>query len=171
MATNTPTTLSSEIRHDCVPNFGCPHPYLAVESLSGPKEVWFFNGFSSSEHQQKVIDDYAANTALMERLQRNSAGKASLTFDLRGTVAIHRADRPDSTPWILGQGRFLVMGDSPSESGDGSVFEAEDGTRYVFTSTESRAQADLVAAAIPPKVVAAGINTTGSLGSVNLVIR
>lgn len=22
----------------------CPHPYLAIESLTGPHEVWYFNG-------------------------------------------------------------------------------------------------------------------------------
>jgi hypothetical protein len=25
---------------------GCPHPYLGVESLSGPKEIWWFNGYA-----------------------------------------------------------------------------------------------------------------------------
>src|SRR5580704_14754908 len=33
---------------------GCPHPCLAMESLTGPKEIWWFNGFDSSEDQRQA---------------------------------------------------------------------------------------------------------------------
>src|SRR5713226_8042617 len=44
---------------------GCPHPYLAIESLTGSKEVWFFNGYKSSAEKEQVYLDYAKNAPLM----------------------------------------------------------------------------------------------------------
>src|SRR5258708_1454539 len=40
---------------------GCPHPYLAMESLTGPKEIWWFNGFDSPEDQRQVAEAYERN--------------------------------------------------------------------------------------------------------------
>src|SRR5262249_47238078 len=48
----------------------CPHPYLAIESLSGPTEVWFFNGYASGAEQKQVAADYANNSAVMSALER-----------------------------------------------------------------------------------------------------
>ena len=48
----------------------CPHPYLGLESLTGPNEVWFLNGFASSTELKQVGDDYQENTALMEGLDQ-----------------------------------------------------------------------------------------------------
>ena len=59
---------------------GCPHPYLAAESLTGPKEVWWFNGFQSAVDRNRVADGYAKNTRWMEALQQNSQRKASVTM-------------------------------------------------------------------------------------------
>ncbi len=58
---------------------GCPHPYLGVESLTGAREVWWFNGYESSAEQRQVYDEYAKNTRLMSAIQQNSERKASLT--------------------------------------------------------------------------------------------
>jgi len=47
---------------------GCPHPYLGIESLTGSREVWFFNGYESSAERKHVVDDYAK-----ERIDRPTA--------------------------------------------------------------------------------------------------
>src|SRR5262245_40501989 len=46
-------------------SLGCPHPYLAIESITGPKEVWWLNGYESLEEQRQVSDDYNRNAPLM----------------------------------------------------------------------------------------------------------
>jgi hypothetical protein len=49
---------------------GCPHPYVAAESLTGAKEIWWFNGYQSAAEQKQVADAYARNTRLLSSLQR-----------------------------------------------------------------------------------------------------
>lgn len=122
---------------------GCPHPYLAAESLSGPKEVWWFNGYESSAERRQVYDDYAKNTRLMAALQRNSEKKARLTLKPIEVFAHYRRDLSVGKPWILGQGRFLVITVTKSDRRiPGTLFEAPDGARFVVTSAQTRQEAD-----------------------------
>ena len=72
--------------------------------------------------------------------------------DLKGNV--WRFDLTSSDPWILGQGRFLVITitkDRPSSAG--TVFQAGDGTFFVFSPARTRKQADRLAASIPRSTV------------------
>jgi hypothetical protein len=131
---------------------GCPHPYLAMESLTGPKEIWWFNGFDSAEDQSQVAKAYETNAPFSAALKTNSDRKAPLTLTGKGieVVAQYRPDLTSGVPWNLGQGRFLVIGvatDRPS--GAGTVFQATDGTYFVFSSARTREQADRLAASIP----------------------
>ncbi len=48
---------------------GCPHPYLAMESLTGAKEIWWFNGFDSPEDQRQVAEAYQKNAAFSAALR------------------------------------------------------------------------------------------------------
>jgi hypothetical protein len=68
----------SEIEEDTARNsvkLKCPHPYLAIESLTGPKEIWWLNTFDSQEHRQQVEADYAKNHALMRFLSATANAK------------------------------------------------------------------------------------------------
>ena len=122
---------------------GCPHPYLGAKSLTGPKEVWWFNGYASSDEQRQVYDDYVKNTRLITALQENSRRKASLTCEHIEVFANYRPDLTVGTPWILGHGRFLVITVTRSNRQlAGTVFEAADGTRFIITSTRTREEAD-----------------------------
>ena len=40
--------IEAEAARECI-GLGVPHPYLGIESLTGPKEVWYINGFASAE--------------------------------------------------------------------------------------------------------------------------
>ena len=51
---------------------GCPHPYLGAESVTGPKEVWWFNGYQSSTDRQQVYDAYAKNAPLMAAAEKKN---------------------------------------------------------------------------------------------------
>jgi hypothetical protein len=97
---------------------------LGAESLTGPKEVWWFNGYQSSTERQQLYE-------------------ADLTLKPIEVFASYRTDQSDGTPWILGQGRYLVitMTDGASRLA-GSVFESTDGTRFVVRSAQTREQAD-----------------------------
>jgi hypothetical protein len=139
---------------------GCPHPYLAMESLTGPKEIWWFNGFDSPEDQRQVADAYEKNAPFSVALKKNSDRKAPVTGKVIEVVAQYRPDLTSGgVPWILGHGRFLVISitkDQPSSAG--AVFQAAEGTffvfsPFVFSPARSRKQADRLAASIPGSTV------------------
>lgn len=124
---------------------GCPHPYLALEAVSGSREVWFLNGFASVEEQQAVVKAYAGNAPLMAALQRNSDAKRALTITPIGGLATHRPDATRGASWALGIGRFLIVTVSnAARLVDGTVFETE-GTRVIVTSANTRDDADAAA--------------------------
>src|SRR5437773_9923856 len=88
---------------------GCPHPYLAMESLTGPKEIWWFNGFDSPEDQRQVAEAYEKNAPFSAELKKHSDRKAPVTGKVNEVVAQYRPDLTSGFPGILGQGRVLVM--------------------------------------------------------------
>jgi hypothetical protein len=131
---------------------GCPHPYLAAESLTGAKEVWWFNGYESSAEQKQVYDNYAKNERLMAALQQNGKRKASLTLEPVEMFATYRQDSSAGTPWILGHGRFLVITVTRSNRAiRGTVFEAPDRTRLIVTPAQTRQEADAALAGAGPE--------------------
>ena len=66
--------------------------------------------------------------------------------------ANYRKDLSRGVPWILGQGRFLVITVTESQSRiDGTVFEAPDGTRFILSPVQTRREADSAAAAAGPE--------------------
>src|SRR5215831_9855054 len=133
---------------------GCPHPYLAMESLTGPKEVWWLNGFDSPEDQRQVAQAYEKNAPFSAALKKNSGRKAPVTGKVIEIVEQYRPDLTNGVPWILGHGRFLVIAvtkDRPA--GAGTVFQAADGTFFVFSPARTRKQADRLAASIPGSIV------------------
>jgi hypothetical protein len=126
----------------------CPHPYLAAESLTGPKEVWWFNGFESQDEVKQVEADYRNNPALMAELQRSSERKSALTLPPIDVFANHRPDASRGRPWSIGEGRFLVITRAQGHRAiDGTVFEAPDGTRFTVTAAWTREEAESKAAA------------------------
>ena len=126
----------------------CPHPYLGAESLTGPKEVWWFNGFESHDEVKQVEADYENNSAWMAALTRHSKRKSVLTLPPVGVLTKHRADLSHGSPWTVGQGRFLVITRTTGDPAiDGTVFEAPDGTRFIVAAAPTRADAEIKAAA------------------------
>lgn len=125
---------------------GCPHPYLAAESLTGTKEIWWFNGYRSAAEQRQIADAYASNTRLLSSLQRQSARKSVLTLKPIELVATYRPEMSGGTPWTVGHGRFLVIRVTthPRER-DGTVFETLDHTYLIVRSTQTRKAADRLA--------------------------
>ena len=46
----------------------CPHPYLALAPVSGPREVWWLNAFCSQEEKDQIEATYAHNQPLLAEL-------------------------------------------------------------------------------------------------------
>jgi hypothetical protein len=124
------------------------HSYLTIESVSGPKEMWYFNGFESQAEVEKLRREYEQNTklaaALADIVQRKAALKRAESTD---DFAHYRSDLSRGEPWIIGRGRFLVIvlfnGDPPL---NGTVFEMKGGGRMLVRTTHSSAEAQVLAA-------------------------
>jgi hypothetical protein len=135
-----------------------PHHYLAIESLTGEKEVWFLNAFASQAELQQLAEAYNKNTELLAALNQIQERKKHIVSNSLEHFANYRADLTRGTPWNMGHGRFLVIvvtnanagaADSPTAANfDATVFQASDGTRYLFSQAKTREQADARAAVI-----------------------
>ena len=142
---------------------GCPHPYLGSVSVTGSREVWWFNGYESPAEQKQVSDDYAKNRRLMTALLRNSRRKASLTLEPVEVFARYRPDSSVGNPWVLGRGRFFVITVTKSDPrATGTVFEAPDGTRFIVTAAQTREQADAASALAGPESIILAVRPSWS---------
>jgi hypothetical protein len=125
---------------------GCPHPYLALQPLSGEKnEVWWFNEFHSHDELNSVGEAYKTNEAWNAALMKNQKRKEALT----GKPIEQLADLEplaDSQPWAAGRARYVVVGIDPAARLIGSnVFKGRGGTRYEILTANSRQEAERVA--------------------------
>ncbi len=123
------------------------HPYLTIESVSGPKEMWYLNGFESQADVEKLRREYQQNTKLMGALSEIVQQKASLKrAESTDEFARYRSDLSRGDPWIMGRGRFLVIvffHRGPPLSG--TVFELNDGRRMLLRSVETSSEARAIA--------------------------
>ena len=129
-----------------------PHPHLAIEALTGQGEIWWLNGFESEAEKQRVYDAYANNRPLMAAL----AGIGKRRQDVIATdvdiFASYRADLSRGAPWTIAGARFFVVTVTKDDDRiEGSVFEAPDGTRFVFNAARTRDEAEALAANAHPQ--------------------
>ncbi|MGH9318969.1 MAG: hypothetical protein ACRD21_05570 [Vicinamibacteria bacterium] len=145
--------IEEEIARDCR-ELWCPHPYLGAESLTGRKEVWYFNEFRSMAEQKQVGEEYARNHRLTDALRRHGERKARHTLEAINAFASYRKDLSRGAPWSPGQGRFLSITVTGSERvPEGTVFETADGTKFIVVPAETEpknAEAETRAFAVRP---------------------
>ena len=133
--------IEEEVARICR-DLGCPH--------------------TSPAEQQQVADDYKGNPALMAALERAVAGKGGLTMPPVNLFASHRPDVSGGTPWTMG-GRLLVIIETKRAPGtEGTVFETEDGTRFIIDPARTRKEADAKAAAAGPQARIFAVRTRWS---------
>jgi hypothetical protein len=133
----------------------CPHPYLGLKSLTGPREAWFLNGYASSTEQTEVGDDYQKNPALTEAVDQVLIRKKPLSSAEDVNIfAKYRKSLSREHQWSLGQRRFLVITvtnrDLAAKSNlviDGSAREVDDGTLFIFNAARIRQEAEARATA------------------------
>jgi hypothetical protein len=130
---------------------GCPHPHLALESLSGPNEVWWLNAYDSEAQKQHVAAAYSANQPLLDALTRAVEGKQDVTGTPIEVFADYRPDRSRGAEWNVAGARFFVVTLTIEESGvEGPVFESADGTRFILRPVRTWSEAEVQAAAAGP---------------------
>lgn len=129
-----------------------PHPHLAIESLTGPKEVWWLNAFASEAERQGVTRDYASNPALVAALGGIVKRKEGLTGTPVDVLTTYKADLSGGVLWEPAGARLFVVTVTKRDlQAKGSVFEAPDGSRYVLRPVRTRREADAEAAALGPE--------------------
>jgi len=154
--------IESEIARECA-RLRCPHPYLGMESLTGPKEVWWLNGYDSAADQKQVAEAWARNKEALATLGRIGQRKAQLTDKSIEVFATLRPDLSAGRPWLMGQGRFLVITMTTGElRRNGTVFESDDGVHFVIVPARTRAEADAAAATAGPETRVFGVRPSWS---------
>jgi hypothetical protein len=122
--------IEDEIAAACVA-LKCPHPHLALETLIGQKEIWWFNFFESEDDRLQVTRAYEGNRPLMEVLIRSSERKSRYTGRITDKVSRFRSDLGRESRWDIVRARYAVVtfGDAAAATG-APVFEEPDGARF-----------------------------------------
>jgi len=144
--------IEAEAARTCI-GLGVPHPYLGLESLTGSKEVWYLNGFASTEELARVTEEYSKKPELLAAMNRFAQQRAGFKSqpDSEGP-ATYRPELSRGTEWELGREPFLVIAVTRgSPQCDGTVFEGQDGVRFVVTSARTRTEADAKLPAAGPE--------------------
>jgi len=116
----------------------CPHPHFALESLTAPKEVWWLNAFDSEAEKQRVVDAYQRNRALTDALAGITKRREGLLTTEDEFLASYRPDPSLAGTWkVAGVRSFLVTVTRREPKKTGSVFQAPDGTWFVFKALTS----------------------------------
>ncbi|HLJ51723.1 MAG TPA: hypothetical protein VKU01_37210 [Bryobacteraceae bacterium] len=143
--------IEAEAARVCI-GLGVPHPYLGIESLTGSKEVWYINGFASTEELSQITEAYNKQQELLAAMNRFAQQRAAFESEPhREGSATYRPELSRGAEWKMGQDRFLVIAVTKGNPhSDGPVFESQDGVRFVVTTAKSRAEADAKLAAAGP---------------------
>ena len=88
---------------------GCPNPYVAITTITGPNEIWWINGFDSAEAMEKTMHDYAANTQITDQLNMVAQAKADLVFPATNLVARFREDLSVSSNSTFAYARYISI--------------------------------------------------------------
>ena len=135
--------------------FKCPNPYLGLESLSGPHEAWWVNGFARVADTARVVKAYAANRPLMQALDSVAKRKASLIGTPVQGFGVFRPELSRGRAWSVAGARFAVVTVTRSRRpAQGSVWQVADSTLYVFRPARTLRRAKALARRLGARVFA-----------------
>jgi hypothetical protein len=142
----------------------CPHPYLALESMTEPREVWWLNAYTSEADRDRVRKAWEQNTAAVTALGQSAPEKKELTYEGTNVFAAFRSDLSDRSCWRIGGARFFAAAMTGADGKPGGcVFAAPDGTRFAFTPASTRADARRKAATMGPDAKVFAVRPSWSL--------
>jgi hypothetical protein len=84
-------------------------PYLAIQSITGPQEVWFISGFDSYIAMERSAEPFARNAALSAELNRLLEAKTNLVAEPRAVYAHYRDDLSSNTGLVQPRTRFFTV--------------------------------------------------------------
>ncbi len=84
-------------------------PYLAIQSITGPQEVWFVSGFDSYAAMERSAEPFSRNAMLTAELNRLLEAKTSLVADPRAVYAHYREDLSSSAGLVQPRTRFFTV--------------------------------------------------------------
>jgi hypothetical protein len=84
-------------------------PYFAMQTMTGPQEVWFISGFDSYAAMERSAEPFARNAALSAELNRLLEAKASLVTDPRVVYAHYRDDLSSNASLVQPRARFFTV--------------------------------------------------------------
>lgn len=156
--------MEAEAARMCI-GLGVPHPYLGIESLTGSKEVWYINGFASTEELAQVTEAYSKKPELLAAMNRFAAERAEFRSQPSSEgSATYRPELSRGAEWKMGQERFLVIAVTKgTPKSDGTVFESKDGVRFVVTAAKTRIEADAKLSAADPGAKIFGVRPEFSM--------
>jgi hypothetical protein len=140
----------------------CPHPHIALQSMSGPKVVWWLNAFASADAMRAVERAYANDTTLKAALDVLTRRKAAIVAETDTVLADYDATASAPGSWTMLATRYFVVRFDPPPLDRAAVFVAPDGRRFAFRAVRSRADADRMVAA-ERDAVALGVEPRWSL--------
>ena len=139
-------TIEEDAARICA-DLKCPNSHLAMESLTGTKEVWWLTPYQSESDQQRVADGYASNRTLMAALQEIPKRKQGLVGARLDILANYQPELSGKASWKVGGTRFFVVTVTKGyPQAAGAVFEDRDGMRFILRPAVTRRQADALAA-------------------------
>jgi hypothetical protein len=84
-------------------------PYITIQSITGPQEVWFISGFDSYAAMEHSAEPFARNAALGAELNRLLEAKTNLVTDPRALYAHYRDDLSSNAGFIPPHTRFFTV--------------------------------------------------------------
>ena len=138
-------TNESRIAATCA-RLRCPHPYLALRSISAPDEIWWLNEYVTAAEKSSADAKWQDHPSI-KVLRPLGVRKDSLRQVLKTTLLRRIAEASPGPPWSIAGTRFLLFGDVGEAAGlSGSVFEAPDGRQIVIAAAADLSEAQQRAA-------------------------
>jgi hypothetical protein len=144
--------IEERLKDVCV-RMGCPNAYLALETVSTPKEVWWLVMYESHADVERVAAAYAANEPLLKEMTALNALKKDIVDPPIGHMTARCGN--ESPQWQVGGEPFAVIATGADAAGadagradaaGSAVFESDSGARFSIVSAATRAAADAAAA-------------------------
>jgi hypothetical protein len=136
--------IEDEAAKLCV-SMHCPNPYLALETVDDPKEVWIINGFDSEDQARQVLAAYQQNPSLLSALKDIANRRQPLLAEpSQSNLASLLIVLSGGPPWwSMAESRYLIITHTRGQPGAmGAVYAADDGSTYEirFASTLDEAR-------------------------------
>jgi hypothetical protein len=115
-------------------------PYMTLQALSGPQEVWFVSGFDSYAAMERSAEPFVRNLALAAELNRIMDSRSNLVSDASAVFLRYREDLGHNRGLMRPQTRFFTA--TMVHVAQGHEHDYEESQRILKSVRERAAAAD-----------------------------